>query len=215
MNIFGKRLKELRTSNKIGQKEIGALLNVSDSSIRKYESGDRTPPPDSIQKIAKYFNVSTDYLLGNTIYGNTDQIYGNKTPIFSSVPIENKRVPIIGTVKCGPGGLAYEYLDGYIWVDDKLTGDIRAFHCKGDSMVGLGIFDGDIAVVRIQEDVENGELAVVVINGDEGTLKKIRKHDDVIILESANPTYPARIFSGKEVNTIHIVGKVLETRRKY
>ncbi|WP_330999340.1 LexA family protein, partial [Pectinatus frisingensis] len=95
----------------------------------------------------------------------------------------------------------------------KLTGDIRAFHCKGDSMTGLGIFDGDIAVVRIQEDVENGELAIVVINGNEGTLKKVRKHDDVIILESANPAYPARIFSGKEANQIHIVGKVIEIRR--
>ncbi|WP_196596036.1 LexA family protein [Pectinatus frisingensis] len=210
-----KPLKNLREKRELTQAALAKDLKISPSTIAMYERGDRNPDPDMLKKIANYFNVSIDYLLGNSIYGNTTSIYGNNTPIFNDVAPENKKVPIIGTVKCGPGGLAYEYLDGYIWVDDKLTGDIRAFHCKGDSMVGLGIFDGDIAVVRIQEDVENGELAVVVINGNEGTLKKVRKHDDVIILESANPAYPARIFSGKEVNTIHIVGKVLETRRKY
>lgn len=65
MSTFGNRLRELRMQNKLGQKEIGALLSVSDSSIRKYESGDRTPAPDAIKKLAEYFNVSTDYLLGH------------------------------------------------------------------------------------------------------------------------------------------------------
>lgn len=71
MSIFGERLRELRTSNNMGQKELGALLNVSDSSIRKYESGDRTPAPDAIKKLANFFNVSTDYLLGSTFHDDT------------------------------------------------------------------------------------------------------------------------------------------------
>ena len=76
------------------------------------------------------------------------------------------------------------------------------------------IDDGDIAIVRRQDDVECGELAVVVVNGDEGTLKRVRKFEGGIILEAANPDYPPRIFTGEDLNKIKIVGKVLETRRK-
>ncbi len=196
------RLKMLREQKKLSQDELAKLIGVDRTTINKYESG-ASKPTRKLEELARAFDVSSDYILG------IQQLDLTK------MSPENKKVPIVGTVKCEPGGLAYEYLDGFIFVDKTLGGDIRAFRCSGDSMTGLGIFESDIAIVRIQEDVEDGELAVVVINGDEGTLKKVRKHDDVIILESANPTYPARIFSGIEVNTIHIVGKVLETRRKY
>ena len=210
-------LKQLRESKAITQFELSKDLKISASTIGMYEQGRREPDGETLKKIAQYFGVTTDYLLGNPvpIYHNNDKIFGNKTPLFSDAPKENRRIPIIGTVRCGPDGLAYEYIDGYEWIDSDITGDIRAFHCKGDSMSGLGIFDGDIAIVRIQEEVENGELAVVVINGDEGTLKRVVKHDGVIVLESANPDYPPRVFTGESANTLHIVGKVLETRRKY
>lgn len=125
--------------------------------------------------------------------------------------IENKKIPIIGTVKCGPNGLAFEDIDGYVYVDDDLTGEIFALRCKGDSMKFEAIDDGDIAIVRRQDDVECGELAVVIVNGDEGTLKRVRKFDGGIILEAANPDYPPRIFTGEDLNKIKIVGKVLET----
>lgn len=196
------RLKMLREQKKLSQDELAKLIGVDRTTINKYESG-ASKPTRKLEELARVFDVSSDYILG------IQQLDLTK------MSPENKKVPIIGTVKYGPDGLAYEYLDGFVFVDKNLGGDIRAFRCNDDSMTGLGIFEGDIAIVRIQEDVEDGKLAVVIINGDEGTLKKVRKHDDVIILESANPTYPARIFSGIEVNTIHIVGKVLETRRKY
>lgn len=187
------------------------------AAISQFENDKRKPEMNALIDFATFYNVSIDYLLGNPVplYHNKDKVLGNKTPLFSDVPKENRRIPIIGTVRCGPDGLAYEYIDGYEWIDSDIAGDIRAFHCKGDSMTGLGIFDGDIAIVRIQSNIENGELAVVVINGDEGTLKRVRYHDGVIILEAGNPDYPPRVFSGKEANTVHIVGKVLETRRKY
>ena len=82
-------------------------------------------------------------------------------------------------------------------------------------MINEGIHDGDIAIVRIQDTVESGELAIVVINGDEGTLKKVRYQGESIILESANPAYPARVFTGVDRAIVHVVGKVIETRRKW
>lgn len=67
MDTFGSRLKKLRIERNLGQKEIGAVLGVSDSSIRKYEADDRTPTPEAIKKLAEFFGVTTDYLLANDI----------------------------------------------------------------------------------------------------------------------------------------------------
>ena len=106
-------------------------------------------------------------------------------------------------------------MDGYVLVGEEFKGDIVAFRCAGDSMKDLGITDGDLAIVRLQEDVECGELAVVVINGDEGTLKRVRKFDGGIVLEAANPEYAPRIFTGEELAIVKIIGKVLEVRKKF
>lgn len=206
MTTFGTRLRELRISKGLGQKEVGVIIDVSDSSIRKYETGDRTPTPDAIKKLASYFGVTVDYLIGNSSFPYPNQV---------SLPIENKKIPIIGTVKCGVDGLAFEYIDDYVYVDERFGTDVVGFHCKGDSMIGIGIADGDIAIVRKQDEVENGELAVVVINGEEGTLKRVRLQNGVIVLEAANAAYPPRIFAGAEMNIIKIVGKVLEVRKNF
>jgi repressor LexA len=201
-----RRLKDLREKKTLTQAQLSALLQISASAIGMYEQGRREPDNETLKKIANFFNVTIDYLLGNT-----DLPYPNEVHL----PNENKKIPIIGTVRCGPNGLAFEYIDDYIYIDSTFTGDIRGFHCKGDSMTGIGIFDGDTAIVRMQETVENGELAVVVINGDEGTLKRVRLQSGVIVLESANSAYPPRIFAGAEMNNVKIVGKVIEIRRKF
>lgn len=206
---MSEKIKFYRKEKGLTQYQLGQLINKSSQVISNWERGYTTTiNNDDIKKLSIALTVPVENLL-------SDFSPFHKFLAESSIVNDNKKIPIIGTVKCGPNGLAYEYLDGYIMADSDITGDIRAFHCKGNSMIGLGIYDGDIAIVRMQDEIENGELAVVVINGDEGTLKRIRKHDGVIILESANPSFPPRIFSGEEANNVHIVGKVLETRRKY
>ncbi|ABY93705.1 XRE family transcriptional regulator [Thermoanaerobacter brockii subsp. lactiethylicus] len=73
--MLGKRIKELRKKKGITQKELASYLGISDRAVGYYESGQRTPPPDILQKIADFFNVSTDYLLGRTnIYNPADEI---------------------------------------------------------------------------------------------------------------------------------------------
>lgn len=110
MASFGSRLKELRTANRCGQKELGALIGVSDSSIRKYESGDRTPTPEAIRTLAKYFNVSTDYLLGNT-------------------PTNNINIGTNNGAVSGSGNATYIERSSF---DDKLEVSLRAM--LGDSI---------------------------------------------------------------------------------
>ncbi|ERT60788.1 LexA family protein [Megasphaera vaginalis (ex Srinivasan et al. 2021)] len=202
----GKRLKKLREENGFTQKDLADKLKLTPKAISFYELESREPSGDALVNMAKIFGVTTDYLLGNSDFPLSNEI---------EPPKDNKQIPIIGTVTCGPNGLAYEYIDGTVAIDSSLYGDIRAFHCKGDSMIGLGIFDGDIAIARMQNDIESGELAIVIINGDEGTLKRVRKADSVIVLESANPEYPPRIFAGKEANKVRIVGKVIEVRKSF
>jgi repressor LexA len=90
-------------------------------------------------------------------------------PIANEIPMPEDllKIPIIATVKCGVNGLAFEEDGGFVNVEKKHGEDLRAFRCKGDSMINEGIHDGDVAIVRIQDTVESGELAIVVINGDE------------------------------------------------
>lgn len=201
----GSRLKKLREEKGLSQEEVAKLVGVSREAVTFWET-ERTKPTRKLKELSALYNVSADYILGKS-----DLPLSNEVPVSAAI----NRYPIIGTVKCGPDGLAYEYLDGFFTTSDEYGGDIRGFKCKGDSMKGEGINDGDIVLVRIQPDVENGELAVVVINGDEGTLKRIRKDTNYITLEAANPDYPSRTFAGEKMNEVHIVGRVIELKRKY
>lgn len=127
------------------------------------------------------------------------------------------KIPIIGTVTAGPNGIAYEEHLGYEWTeeDDVKGGKYFYLQVKGDSMIGDGILPGDLALVMETPEVNSGDLAVAIVNGEEGTIKRIYKKDDSIILQSSNPSYPPRFFTGKELEDIRIVGKVKQTIRKY
>ena len=198
------RLKELRRKKDITQEELAKQLQLSPSTIGMYETGRREPDFDTLQMIADYFHVSTDSLLGRDI-----GLYEMR---------DTKRVPVIGTVRCGAGGVAYEYVDEYITIDDTYRPDeMRGFRAEGDSMEPE-IHDGDICLVHLQEDVPDGALAVVVIcdgvEEAEGTIKRIHKQDGAIILQATNQAYAPRIFTGENANKVRIVGRVVEVRHK-
>lgn len=217
MTVTGTRLRELREETGKSQGDVAKLIGISRPAYVAYETG-RSNPSRKVKELSNLFNVSIDYLLGRSDSKTLlEEIRKPKTSYTNEVPVptDNIKIPIIGSVKCGYDGLAYEYLDGYVMIDSaKLHGDIKAFRCYGDSMSGIGIYDGDIAIVRIQEDIDCGELAIVTIDGEEGTLKRVRKQEGAIILESANPAYPPKVFTGKDMNTIRIIGKVIEIRRQ-
>lgn len=202
--MLAKKLKELRERKGIPQAELASVLDVAQQTVASWEREKSSPNYDILQKIADYFHVSTDSLLGRDI-----GLYELK---------DTKRVPVIGTVRCGVGGVAYEYIDEYITVDDTYRPDeMRGFRAEGDSMEPE-IHDGDICLVHLQEEVPDGALAVVVIcNGVEeceGTIKRIHKADGAIILQATNQAYAPRIFTGENANKVRIVGRVVEVRHK-
>jgi repressor LexA len=202
----GNRIKNARIAKGLTQESVAKYMDVTRNAVGAWENGRALPPAKNFPRLASFLGVSTAYL-----QMESDYPYGNEIPM----PEDLLKIPIIATVKCGVNGLAFEEDGGFVNVEKKHGEDLRAFRCKGDSMINEGIHDGDVAIVRIQDTVESGELAIVVINGDEGTLKKVHIQKDAIILESANPAYPARVFTGVDRAIVHIVGKVIETRRKW
>ena len=124
------------------------------------------------------------------------------------------QIPVIGTVRAGYGALAFEEEYGVESADVRRPEDYFYLMVRGDSMEPK-ISEGDLALVRRQPDVNSGELAVVILDGEEGTLKKVIKKDGMVILQPFNPAYAALIFSGPDLEQIQIVGKVVETKTRW
>lgn len=203
---IGERIKRSRIAKGMTQDEVARFMNVTRGAVANWEHNRSLPPARCFPRLASVLVVSVAYL-----QMESDYPYTNEIPL----PEDVLKIPVIATVKCGVNGLAFEEDGGFVNVEKKHGEDLRAFRCKGDSMIGAGIHDGDVAIVRIQESVESGELAIVVINGDEGTLKRVHIQNDAIILESANPSFPPRVFTGIDRTVVHIVGKVIEIRRMF
>lgn len=197
------RLKLLREERGLFQKDIATLLNVSIPAVNQYESGKRDMSTETVVKLAEYFGVSTDYLLGKSDNRNSD------------VPIS--KIPILGTVKAGYDWLAEENIVDYITLKENIpnVGEYYALRITGDSMLPL-LAEGDLVIVHDQDDVESGQTAVVLINGEEATVKKVIKTKDGIELHAMNPYYPAKKFTFEDMQKIpvKIIGRVREAKIK-
>ena len=86
---------------------------------------------------------------------------------------------------------------------------------KGNSMINVGIHEGDLLLIRQQNDVDSGDIAVVSINGDDATLKRIIKKDNALILQPENPTYETKIFIGEEMDSVQIRGRLMKLEKRF
>ena len=112
--------------------------------------------------------------------------------------------PLLGSIACGEPILAQENLEGDVDLPDHVHADF-ALRCRGDSMINARIFDGDIVYIRRQDEVEDGQIAVVLI-GDEATLKRVRLYPDHLSLEPENPLYRPIVLWGEEMSRARILG---------
>ncbi len=127
-------------------------------------------------------------------------------PGFMPLP-KMKQVPLVGSIACGEPILAEQNIDGQVDAPEDIRCDF-ALNCKGDSMIGAGIHDGDVVYIRIQPEVETGEIAAVRI-GEEATLKRVYLHPDYIELRPENPAFESIIRRRDEMNDVHIEGKAV------
>ena len=199
--MLADKIIELRGKNKFTQAELAKKIGVSKSTIANYESGYRNPDNKTLIKIANVFNVSTDELLG--IKQASEYM-----PLYLS-PISAQKIPLLGDIACGSPIEASEELGVYIEANSPITADF-CLRCKGDSMIGSRIYDGDIVFIRKQEMVENGEIAAVIID-DEATLKKVYYHpeNNMFILKASNDKYDDLIYTGEKLDHIRILGKAV------
>ena len=205
---IGKRIAYYLEQNNMQQKELAEKINMDTSVLNRIINNRRPIRSDELWAIAKVFGITMDKLAGLSP-DLPSGVYNFN---------ENNYIPVIGSVRCGAGGVAYEYIDEYITVDDTYRPDeLRGFRAEGDSMEPE-IHDGDICLVHLQEGVPDGALAVVVIcdgaDEGEGTIKRIHKQDGAIILQAINQAYAPRIFTGENANKVRIVGRVVEVRHK-
>lgn len=142
-----------------------------------------------------------------------DLQYGPLSEIIAEPTIH--LVPVIGTVRAGAGGFAFEDHDGMepAYIDGR-SDDYFYLRVVGDSMAPQ-INEGDLALVHKQCQAESGELVVAIIDEEEGTIKKLLKESGAFILQSFNTAHAPRIFIGKELNRVRIVGKVVQTVHKW
>lgn len=194
-----KIIKDLRKENKLTQEEFSAKLGIKRSTLAMWETEKSVPDKEMLSKIADFFEVSVDYLLGRQK--------------------KNKHyIPVLGYVRAGYPMEAVDNILDYEEISDDLAkrGEYFALSVKGDSMEAK-ISEGDVVVVRCQEDVNSGELAVVLINGDEATVKKMVKHENGVSLIAFNPSYSPMFFTNKEIASLplRVLGKVVELRAKF
>ena len=207
MAKFNERLRQLRTAKDLSQFEFAKQIGISKSSVNMYERGEREPNFKMLEVIADYFNVDMDYLLGKTNIPLKNSVESQILPS-NIIPMpEMRKIPLLGTIACGAPVFAEEHMDGEVDIPSYIHADF-ALRCEGDSMINARIFNGDIAYIRKQDTVENGEIAAVLIE-NEATLKRVRLFDDHISLEPENPMYKPFVFWGEDMNGVHILGKAV------
>lgn len=197
------RMKELREEMGISMTEAARRLTIPYTTYVNYEKGEREPNSEMLITIANFFNTSIDYLLRKT----EKRDYTEHLPVGIMPLPEMRKIPLIGTIACGQPIMAAQNFDGDVDIPENIHADF-ALRCKGDSMINARIFDGDIVYIRIQETVENGEIAAVLVD-DEATLKRVRLFEDHIVLDPENPMYRPMVFWGEEMNSVHIIGKAV------
>ena len=204
---MGKKIHELRMQKGMTLEELGNIVGVGKSTVRKWENGIiANMKRDKILKVSVALGVSPAYLMGWQESTDEEIISLNNVH-----PIELKRFPILGEIACGVPKYTNEDRESYVMAGTKINADF-CLRASGDSMVGARIFDGDIVFIRKQDMVENGEIAAVVVNNDsEATLKRLYYYPDkgLLILKPENPAYEDLIFSGNELNQVHVLGKAM------
>lgn len=198
----GDIIRELRQKKGLSQEQLGKMVGVQRAAINKYETGVVVNLKRStIAKLATALGVTPTMLLG----------WDDEIPFASNIEHmpETEKIPIVGEIACGTPILAQENITDYADMPKTINADF-ALICKGDSMVGAGIQDGDIVYIKKQDIVQNGQIAAVIVNSDcEATLKRFYRDGNKVTLTPENPAYPPMVYVNEEINSLRIVGRAV------
>lgn len=236
---FGDFFRRLRRAKGFkAQKRLAELSGVSQTTISRIEDGSQVPTPETLKALAKVLDVAVFDLMA--VAGHYDEedllepISVTKQDLLTkskatykrsnnpvSLPLTNTieledftRAPVLGFIAAGTPIERSEYIESYELVESSLVRgrEIYCLKIKGDSMIGDGIFDGDIVVVARQEEINSSEIGVVAVNGYEATLKRVKCENDICMLIPSNPSMQPSLVPAKDVK---ILGKVIQVRRNF
>ncbi|WP_317300798.1 S24 family peptidase [Allobaculum stercoricanis] len=206
---IGDRVKKRRQELGLSQDELAKRLGYQyRSAVSKLEKGGTVFKQSLLKKVADALNTTPSTLMGYE--SNEEQELSSHSELFvkNLVPFEMKQIPLLGKIACGEPIFANEEHDAYVSVHG-VHADF-ALEAQGDSMIGDRIHNSDIVFCRNQPTVNNGEIAVVIID-DEATLKHFYYYPDraMVILKASNPAYEDLIYMDDEIEKIRILGKAV------
>lgn len=208
--IMAENIKYYMKKNNKSRNDICDDLGFKYTTFSDWVNGKKYPRIDKIEMMANYFGVEKSALVEKRI-----NLPEGAIPY---TPEAMVNIPLVGSVNCGTPLFAEDNIEGYIPTpeSDIQTGETYFWlRAKGDSMVNVGIHDGDLLFIRQQSDVDSGDIAVVAINGDDATLKRVIKKENSLVLQPENPAYETKIYVGSEVDNICIRGRLMKVEKRF
>lgn len=217
------RLKELRKARGISQQKLATHLNVARSTVAMWETGASAPDYEALDKIADFFDVTTDYILGRTddphvIQESVDFLETVSARVRLTTTKIGIRIPVLGRIPAGiPIEAVEDILDYEEIPDDWGRGgkEYFALKIKGDSMYPKYLED-DVVIFLRADDCDSGAECAVIINGEDATFKKVIKQTNGVMLQPLNSGYEPMYFTFAEVENlpVRVLGIAKEIRRK-
>lgn len=194
--VLSKNLRRLMSEKGVDRNQMCKDLGIAYTTFNDWYNGVKYPRIDKIEMMANYFGLPKSALIEEH-----EDVPSN------IIPIRFNRKPLIGDIACGTPILAEENITDYVDVPEHINCDF-ALRCRGRSMINLGVKEGDIVYIRSQPEVQNGQIAAVIVDGmeAEATLKKFYRYDNQIVLVPANDEDKPFVYIGEEMARVHVQG---------
>ena len=208
---FASRLSQALEARGMKAADLSKKTKVAEGTISCYINGRYEAKQNRVQVFAEALDVNPAWLMGYDVPMEAERSQPAPAPRpipkgFEPMP-KMKKIPLVGSIACGTPILAQQNIDGHVDAPEDIRCDF-ALRCKGDSMIGAGIHDGDAVYIHIQPEVENGEIAAVRI-GEEATLKRVYYDGTTLTLMPYNNAYAPMVYTGPELNDVQIEGKAV------
>ena len=200
---IGDKIRMLRKRKGLTQTELGEKLGVKTNAVSKWECGRvEDIPMSKVKAMSVLFDVTPSFLIYD------EQLPSNATPLDVH---SFHRIPILGRIAAGLPLYAEQNIEGYTLTDLNGGAEYFSLRVKGDSMNAARIQEGDVLIVRRQEEVENGEVAIVMVGDDDATVKRFYSTGNTVTLmpQSTNPQHQAQMYDLRKTK-IKVLGKVVK-----
>ena len=208
---FASRLSQALETRGMKAADLSKKTKVAEGTISCYINGRYEAKQNRVQVFAEALDVNPAWLMGYDVPMEAERSQPAPAPRpipkgFEPMP-KMKKIPLVGSIACGTPILAQQNIEKIVDVPENIRCDFSLI-CHGDSMEGAGIHDRDVVYIRIQPEVENGEIAAVRI-GEEATLKRAYYQNGTLTLMPANAAYAPMVYTGPELNNVQIEGKAV------